>query len=182
MVYCEGDDFSNWQCQFLEKIKSLRGPLPDRVDPSVEFVESIRESDHTRNLIRVSVSEFSTLVAYLLLPNDLSIGERRPGLIVSHGHAAYGIDAVCGLQGLNEGDNDRRAYALPAVRSGYVVMVPAWWGWTGRDGYLDLVGRRDRCNTIQMAAAMYEMNVTDLHIQRWAGCSGCLNHIAGSRF
>jgi dienelactone hydrolase len=165
MVYREGEDFAEWQTRFREKLKMLRGPLPERTELDVEIVESVELEDHTRYLLRISVSEFSTLVAYLLVPHGLSPGERRPGLIVSHGHARYGIDSVCGVRGMDEDDNARRAYGLFAVRSGYVVLAPAWWGWRGRDGHLDRIGRRDRCNVIQMAAAMYGMNVLSLHIQ-----------------
>ncbi len=165
MVYHEGEDFAEWQIRFREKLESLRGPLPERVDPEVEVIESISAENHTRYLLRVPVSEFSNLVAYLLMPHDLSPGERRPGLIVSHGHVKYGIDTVCGVEGTDEDDNAQRAYGLFAVRAGYVVLAPAWWGWRGRDGHLNLVGGRDRCNVIQMAAAMYGMNVIDLHIQ-----------------
>jgi len=165
MVYREGEDFAKWQTVFREALRNLRGPLPDRVEPRAEIVESVTLDDHTRHLLRIPVSEFSTLVAYLLIPQGLDASERRPGLIVSHGHAPYGMDSVCGVQGMDEGDNSRRAYALSAVRSGYVVLAPAWWGWWGRDGHLDRTGGRDRCNVIQMAASMYGMNVIDLHIQ-----------------
>jgi len=146
-------------------MEALRGPLPERVEPEVEVLEAVSCEDHTRYLVRVPVSAFSTLVAYLLVPDGMSPGEYRPGLIASHGHAKYGIDTVCGVQGMEEGDHARRAYGLFAVQAGYVVLAPAWWGWAGRDGHLDRVGGRDRCNVIQMAAAMYGMNVTALHIQ-----------------
>lgn len=163
------EDVTEWRRRFREAVESLRGPIPKRVPPSTEIVESVEESDHTRHLLRVRVSDVSTLVAYLLTPNDIRAGEQRPGLIVSHGHAPYGMDSVCGVRGMDEGpaaeDNVRRAYALFAVRAGYVVMAPAWWGWAGRDGHLDRVGSRDRCNVVQMAAAMYGVSVTDLHIQ-----------------
>ena len=165
MVYQEGDDFGAWQRRFRQAADGLRGPLPDRVEPKTELVETAEAKGHTRYVLRIPVSAFSTLVAYLLVPDGMAVGERRPGLIVSHGHATYGIDSVCGVQGMEEGDNNKRAYALSAVQSGYVVLAPAWWGWAGRDGHLDRVGGRDRCNVIQMAAAMYGMSVTDLHIQ-----------------
>ncbi len=165
MIYCEGENFPGWQARFREKLRTLRGPLPERVEQEIEIVESVSTEDHTRHLLRIPVSAISTLVAYLLVPHSLAPGERRPGLIVSHGHARYGIDSVCGVQGMDEEDNSRRAYGLSAVRSGYVVLAPAWWGWKGRDGHLDRIGNRDRCNVIQMAAAMYGMNVLDLHIQ-----------------
>jgi len=164
-IYREGQDFAAWQRDFREKIESLRGPLPDRVGLDVDVVESVEAAEHTRHLLRIRVSAISTLVAYLLVPNDLQPGERRPALIVSHGHAKYGMDSICGVRGMEEGDMSRRAYGLDAVRAGYVVLSPAWWGWAGRDGHLERVGGRDRCNVIQMAASMYGLNVIDLHIQ-----------------
>ncbi|MFQ6039586.1 MAG: dienelactone hydrolase family protein [Candidatus Poribacteria bacterium] len=170
MVYRDGDDFAQWQIDFRAKVESLRGPLPERVEPTVEIVESVETDDHTRHLLRIPVSDISTLLAYLLLPHGLDPDERRPGIIACHGHATYGIDSICGVRGIDESearesDDARRAYALSAVRAGYVVIAPAWWGWAGRDGHLDRIGNRDKCNVIQMAAAMYGMNVLDLHIQ-----------------
>ena len=40
-------------------------------------------------------------------------------------------------------------YGLLAVPEGYVVLTPAWWGWPGRDGHVERVGKRDNCNVIQ---------------------------------
>ena len=60
---------------------------------------------------------------------------------------------------------DYDPYALRAVRAGFVVLAPAWWGWPGRDGHVERVGNRDKCNVIQMAASMYGLHVLSLHIQ-----------------
>jgi dienelactone hydrolase len=165
MCYQEGEDFVAWQAAFRGKLDELRGWLPDRTEPDVRVVETVEEADHTRRLLRISVTPFSTLLAYLLVPHDLSAGQQRPGLLVSHGHAPYGMDSMCGVRGMGQNDQARRAYALFAVQSGYVVLAPAWWGWTGRDGHLRLVGDRDKCNVIQMAASMYGLDVLSLHIQ-----------------
>jgi hypothetical protein len=159
LVYRRGDDFKEWREAFTEKLESLRGPVPDRVEPEVEVISSQKLEDHTRHLINISVSEISSLPAYLLVPNDIGPNERRPGLIVSHGHLETGIDGICGVHDTTEGEG------LSPVKAGYVVLAPAWWGWPTRDGHLDAVGARDRCNVIQMAAEMYGMNVLDLHLQ-----------------
>ena len=164
MRYQEGEDFAAWQQRFRGQLEALRGPLPERVKPHVEVIHSVEFPDHTRHLLRIRVSSISTLVAYLLVPVSPNSNGRHPGLLVLHGHATYGIDSVCGVQ-MDSEDEKRRAYGLLAVRSGYVVLAPAWWGWRGRDGHLDQVGNRDRCNVIQMAAAMYGLNVLNLHIQ-----------------
>ena len=165
MIYREGEDFGRWAQRLREKLEALRGPVPERVDPVVEVVESVPAPGHTRHVLRISVSEFSTLPAYLLVPDDLRSGQRRAGLIVSHGHHTYGIDSVCGVRGMDEESGPRSADALHAVQSGYVVLAPAWWGWPGRDRDMDRTEGRDRCNVIQTAAAMYGMNVLSLHIQ-----------------
>jgi dienelactone hydrolase len=165
MCYTQGEDFAQWRQRFRGALESLRGPVPDRVEPVADVVESVQADGHTRQLLRIPVSDVSTLPAYLLVPDDLAPGEQRPGLIASHGHVQFGIDSICGVRGVADGDNARRIYALEAVQAGYVVLAPAWWGWPGRDGHLDRVGTRDRCNVIQMAAGMYGMNVIDLHIQ-----------------
>ena len=165
MVYRDDDDFRQWQVRFREAVESLRGPVPDRVEPVVEVLESVEEEGHTRHLLQFPVTDLSTLVAYLLVPRDLQVGEKRPGLIASHGHHHHGIDAICGVRGTESMPIGKMGDGLHAVQSGYVVLAPAWWGWFGRDGHVERTGNRDKCNVIQMAAAMYGMNVLDLHIQ-----------------
>lgn len=165
LVYREGDDFPAWQQRFRDRLEVLQGALPERVDPEMEILESTQAPGHTRHLVRIAVSAISDLPAYLLVPSRLPAGEQRPGLVAIHGHYRHGIDSICGVRVDDEDQDLRHAYALHAVRAGYVVMVPALWGWHSRDQHLDLVGQRDRCNVIQMAAAMYGINVVDLHVQ-----------------
>lgn len=166
MIYREGEDFAQWQVRFREAIESLRGPVPDRVEPKAEVVESVQADGHTRHLLHIPVSVLTTLPAYLLVPDGCQPGDKRPGLLLSHGHHHHGIDSICGVQ---DGDTEKgrqMADALHAVQAGYVVLAPAWWGWAGRDGHVErIAGTRDKCNVIQMAAAMYGLNVIDLHIQ-----------------
>ena len=79
MVYQAGDDFADWQQRFREAVDGLRGPLPERVEPGAEVVASVETVGHTRHLLRIPVSEVSTLIAYLLVPHGLATEERRPG-------------------------------------------------------------------------------------------------------
>ena len=128
-------------------------------------MDTWRLNDHTRHLINIRVSEISTLVAYLLVPHGIAGQEQRPGIVASHGHARDGIDTICGVTELGGRNGAYNPYALEAVQSGYVVLAPAWWGWHGRNGHVDRVGQRDKCDTIQMAASMYGINVIALHCQ-----------------
>jgi dienelactone hydrolase len=160
MIYRDGQDFRAWQQAFRMKLESLRGAIPKRVKSEIEILGTTELPDHTRQLIRFPVTRFSELIAYLLIPKNVKKGEKRAGIIALHGHHSHGIKTICGVR-----KTDYPPYALQAVRSGYVVLAPAWWGWPGRDGHLDRVGDRDKCNVIQMAASMYDINILDLHIQ-----------------
>ncbi len=160
MTYRDGQDFRTWQRTFRRKLESLRGNIPDRVKPEMEILQTTELSDHIRLLIHFPVTQFSELIAYLLIPKNIKKGEKRAGIIALHGHHSRGIETICGVR-----KTDYPPYALQAARSGYIVLAPAWWGWPGRDGHLDRIGNRDKCNVIQMAASMYGINVLDLHIQ-----------------
>ena len=163
MAWREGEDLAEWQIRFRAKLAELGGPVPERVEPTVEELEVAEEEDHTRTTLRISVNAFADLVAYLLIPKGLKPGEKRPGVLALHGHGARGIDGLCDAPG--DEPPARPGYAHSAVSAGYVVMSPAWWGWTGRDGHLERVGGRSKCDTIQMAAAMYGLQVWALHVQ-----------------
>ena len=165
MLYREGDDFAAWQERFRDAVASLLRPVPGRAPAEPEIIETVDEPDHVRHTLSIPVSAFSSVPAYLLVPRDLAPGERRPGLLVLHGHMTYGIDSLVGLRP-HENEGERKYYALFAVRSGYVALVPALWGWPGRDGHLGFVREGfDKCNQIQMAAGMYGLSLTGLHIQ-----------------
>ena len=161
------DELLSWQAEFHTVLAELRGWLPERVEPRMEILSQTEEADHRRLTVRIEVSDLTSVVAYLLIPADLKVGERRPGVVALHGHYRHGIDSICGgrIEPDDPENNERHAYGLHAVREGYVVLAPALWGWPGRDGHLALIGNRDRCNTIQMASAMYGVNPVDLHIQ-----------------
>lgn len=165
--YREGDDFGGWQRHFRRQLEAWRSPVPERVPAEPRILESVDEGDYVRHVLDIPVTAVSSVPAYLLVPAGLPEGEQRPGLVALHGHYKHGIDSIAGvIVEEDDPDNDlRHAYALHAVRAGFVVAVPALWGWPGRDGHLERVGARDRCNTIQMAASMYGINLVDLHVQ-----------------
>ncbi|NKB68200.1 MAG: hypothetical protein GKR89_14155 [Candidatus Latescibacteria bacterium] len=164
MTYRPGEDIAVWQQRFRRQLEQLRSPLPQRPTPQVEILDSIETADHFRQRLQITVGPYSTLPANLLIPQPLQSDAQRPSVLVLHGHESD-IDAICGHCDLDDQDNQRRAYGLAAVRAGYVVLAPSLWGWEGRQGHLDRIGRRDKCNTIQMAASMYGINLVDLHLQ-----------------
>ncbi len=165
MRYPPGADLESWQREFHARLEELRGPVPERAPLEVKTELSEATPTHTRHLLAITVNEFSTLPAWLLVPNNLRQDEKRPGIIALHGHTDRGMHTIAGVGELTDEERQIRAYGLQAVESGFVVMAPAWWGWPGRDGHIGRVGTRDKCNVIQMAASMYGLSILGLHIQ-----------------
>lgn len=161
----DSDDIAGWARSFRTKLDELRGSVPDRVERDVEIVESVELETHTRHLLRIPVNEFCDLPAYLLIPRGVEKTQKRPGLLALHGHATYGMESIAGLDNPETREFPTRNYGRKAVEGGFVVMIPAWWGFPGRDRHAELIGSRDKCNVIQMAAGMYGLNVLSLHIQ-----------------
>ena len=161
MRYQQGQDFAQWQSDFRAKLDELRGPVPPRVELDVQTVETVEQDNHTRHLLSISVNDLWRLPAYLLVPHGIKAGEQRPGLLVSHGHGAPGMEEMSGVTG----DDPRRHTAAKAVADGFVALAPAWWGWPGRDGHVERVRNRDKCNVIQGAASMYGISVLSLLIE-----------------
>lgn len=174
MVYRKAEDPLEWQNRLRCKIKSFSGVIPPRVETDVRVIAEDKLPGFTRKRIQIRVNEYSDLPAYLLVPNDIKPDEKRPGLVVLHGHSQFGIDSICGIRNGEGEDSLDCAHALNAVKKGYVVLAPAWWGWPGRDGHTNMVCSKDKCDAIQMASSMYGINVLALHIQDGQAALDCL--------
>lgn len=156
-------DYERWKAEFYEKLNVLLGSVPRRCDLTVETIKEDDHESYVSKLMIATVSEFSDLPFHVLIPKGMKEGEKRPGVLALHGHTAEGMEIITGYS--EDAKKARNCYGRYAAEAGYVVAAPAWWGWPGRNGHMDSVGNRDRCNVIQMEAAMYGLNVLTMHIQ-----------------
>ena len=151
-------DFQDWRKAFRQHYRRCLGPWPQKVPSRLKTVERVDRDDHTREKVLFDSSPGVTVPAYVLIPKGLRRGERRPGILASHGHGNGKAD-VCGVT-RESGDPDKiqgldrlnYEYGLEAVRRGYVVIAPDWcpFGerrppeWWVRPG-------RDACNITDLA-------------------------------
>lgn len=156
-------DYATWRSHFHDAYRRGLGPWPQAVEKNPETVEEIDCGSYTRLKIIFDSSPGVAVPAYLLLPKNLSPGEKRPGILAAHGHGdGRHNDGKDDLLGLDGGDEERAAsirrqnldYARQAVERGYVVIVPDWLPFGERKAPREWVGaRRDRCNVVGMAWA-----------------------------
>ena len=162
----------HWQERFRAKLEELSGepfgvkyceagtPPGER---KVEVVERRELADHVRERVLIESVLGTTVPAYVLLPKEAG-GGPRPGLLVLHGHTRQGKEAMAGVaEGGGEGPPADHARA--AVRAGFVVLTPDWWGFGERAEEGFDFGGRDPCNVKFMAAQMYGVVLLTLMIQ-----------------
>ena len=151
-------DFQKWRARFARHYRRCLGRWPGRVPPPrMRVLERVERDGYTREKIIFDSSPGVSVPAYLLIPEGIRPGERRPGILAAHGHGA-GKASICGVTREQEPDPRVRArmvnneYAVHAVKRGYVVIAPDWipFGarrppeWWTRE-------RRDACDMSSMA-------------------------------
>ena len=154
------DSFVAWQRRFRAKMDELRGePLP-RPEPRTRLLDRRELDDHFRERIEIDSVLGAKVAAYVLLPKGGGQAP-KPGVLALHGHGPYGKESIAGVK-----ESERGAYpsdyGRAAVRAGFVVLCPDWWGWGDREEEDFDFGQRDMCNTKFVAAAMYGVPLLSL--------------------
>lgn len=110
--------FEEWRGRRRARLAELLGPLPVRVLPDLETVETVQCDGYRREKVVFDTESTMSVPAYLLVPDERVL----PGaaVLAVHGHGP-GKSHVCGLEETETPNGD---YGLQLVRRGYVVLAP----------------------------------------------------------
>ncbi len=142
--------FRKWKSAFLPHYRRMLGPWPAAARPRMTITRTERLPGFTRERIVYDSSPGVTVPAFLLTPDGLRKGERRPALLAAHGHGNGKADiSGARLRGSAKSHLDwvrslNYDYAVQAVKRGYIVIAPdwipfgerkppAWWTRSSRD-------------------------------------------------
>lgn len=96
------------------------GKAPDKLDPlDVKIEKTERQDGYTRRLVTFGSEGGDRIRAWLLTPDSLKEGERRPAVVVFHPTTRELAEDAAGL-----GKKPEHAYGLHLVRRGYVTLCP----------------------------------------------------------
>lgn len=104
--------------------RALLGEAPAPAPLALTTLDEQVQPTHTRRLVEYAIETDERVQAYLLVPNDLQPGERRPGILAVHQDGArrpyeFGKSEPAGVAG----DPDL-AYGRELCERGYVVLCP----------------------------------------------------------
>jgi len=165
------DDWGRWREAFEARLRGYLGRFPDPVPPEAEVLTRQDCGDYVREKVVYDTEKYASVPAYVLVPKDLSAGEKRPGVLAAHGHGRGKAD-ICGVTDTPEEEANMAAlnydYARQFVRRGYVVVAPDWRGFGERLSPPEWARpSRDPCNVNYLAHGYLGYHL--LALQIWDG-------------
>jgi len=118
-----------WQRELRSKVGQLLGlPAMECCELAPRITERVVLPGHVRERVEVQTEPEITAVLYVLVPDDLAPGERRPLVVAAHGHASAGKFSTAGRSDIPAVSDAIREYhydyGLSFVREGWVVFCP----------------------------------------------------------
>lgn len=100
-------------------LRILGQPELKRPDLQVRIESTEKLADHVRYLVHFTSEGEDTVRAYLLVPNGVKPGERRPAVVVFHPTTRDTLREPVGL-----GQRSENAFALFLTQRGYITLSP----------------------------------------------------------
>ncbi len=159
-------DYREWRRKFRRNLVRYLGPTPDPIPLKVETVEQVHQDGYTREKIIFNPDAFSSIPAYVLIPDSASEDNPAPAVLCAHGHGV-GKDGAVGIV-----DDYQKQYAVELAKRGFVTMAPDWRCFgerLDRDEWARRPGR-DGCNIAYFAFGYFGYQLLQLNISDGQRC------------
>lgn len=160
-----------WQKKLHNKLVELLGGFPPSCELNPEIVSSEPDEGYTRHKVVFDSEPGMSVIAWLLVPNNIKSGERRPAVIALHGHDELeaGKDNVVGK---DYGEKTRREaiqqynydYGKKFALRGYVVIAQDHRRWGERDCGYTYLPYRDPCDMLFTESMLLNLNPLMLNV------------------
>lgn len=155
-------EFESWKRKLKTKLHGLMSPWPKRISPKARIIARAERTNDIIEKFVIHVEKDLVAPGYLMLPKGLKNNERRPAILVCHGHE--GREKICGMsQPHDETQKDLPAnYAQALAEHGYIVAVIDSRGFGERG--LPGVPQENRCNTLYLLYGILGEKLLTLNI------------------
>lgn len=120
-------ELQSWQDELRTKLRAITGIDTMESCPLDPQFGSIEQMDgYTRQWISIETEPGVRMPLYVLIPDGLAAGERRPVMLAPHGHSSAGKFAVVGRRDLPEVvptiEQHNYDYGIQFVRAGFITF------------------------------------------------------------
>lgn len=161
-------DWESWFAKAQPKFMELLGEFPQPVNLEAEVEYAVVEGDLIRERVVFNSEAFMSVPCQVLRPKEMRADKSNPAILCSHGHGAYGKDAVAGIRSSKELEANIQAhnynYGEQMARAGFLTISPDLrvFG-ERRDGPAPFPGR-DPCNVNYVKGTLLGINTLTLNI------------------
>jgi dienelactone hydrolase len=161
------DEWRQWRRDFRRAIVKELGRTPEPVSLRPQVLNRQDMGDYIREKVVFDSEAFMSVPAWVTVPKDLARAERRPGVLVAHGHGP-GKDPAVGLgpDGQPIPEDYQKQMAIRLARAGYVAIAPDWRCFGERQDGDEWVRRpgRDGCNVAYLAMGYFGFHLLNLQV------------------
>lgn len=167
-------DWRGWRAKFAAALRRVMGPTPPVAPLKIRVLCSERRDGFTRQKVAFNADAFSTVVAYLLIPDGAG---RKPAVLLAHGHGG-------GKDDLFDAGPPYHNIAERLVHAGYVVIAPDWRSFGERRDDESFVQHfqdehgRDGCDLSYMMYGYFGYQLLTLNV---ADARRCLDVLAARK-
>ena len=168
-------EWQEWRKAFRRNLIRNLGPKPEAVPLEVEVLEQTQMDGYTREKVIFNPDPFSSIPAYVLIPDEASRDNPRPAVLCAHGHG-MGKDPLVGLADESSRRNYQKQFAVELTQQGFVTMAPDWRCFGERKDRDEWVqrSRRDGCNIAYFAFGYFGYQLLRLDI---CDAQRCLDYL-----
>ena len=161
-------DFLAWQDELRPAFNAALGTRPQRGMLRTKLLEERAFPGYRRQLLEMEQAEHLVMPFYLLIPDDIAPGEKRPGVVAVPGHGTGMADAL----GIDEAGNFledpgyQKRFPEELCRRGFVVLVPELmgFGWRRCLGDEEKPMNHSACHAISTALLTYGQTLAGMRV------------------
>lgn len=159
-------EWKDWRRRFRNNLVKDLGPSPEALPLEVETLEQIQLDGYTREKIIFNPDPFSSIPAYVLIPDEATAANPAPAVLCAHGHGV-GKDGAVGIV-----EDYQKQYAVELAKRGFVTLAPDWRCFGERKDRDEWVRRpgRDGCNVAYFAFGYFGYQLIQLNISDGQRC------------
>ena len=159
-------DWEEWRKRFQDNLVKDLGPSPEALPLEVETLEQTQFDGYIREKIIFNPDPFSSIPAYVLMPDRATAENPAPAVLCAHGHGV-GKDGAVGIV-----EDYQKQYAVELAQRGFVTLAPDWRCFDERKDRDEWARRpgRDGCNIAYFAFGYFGYQLLQLNVSDGQRC------------
>ncbi len=164
------EEWRQWRRRWLRRLRGLLGFSRPRGPIEALTTERVRREGYVRERVLYRRGASAWVPSYVLIPESVRPGERRPAVLCAHGHDPYNA-AKRAVAGIDEDEEVARViqtyncdYARQLALRGYIAIAPDWHAFGERLDRRSFRGG-DPCDRLQLMASWLGYNILGLDVQ-----------------